>query len=442
MFNKDTFINTLLQLWNGSSSSYGSLHYVKLLIVFYMIYYAITLLINTLFITIYVKKGSNLYNYFLTLVNKKYQNNASTGIVVSGNSGEVDYLENTIRWVRFENTFVIIDTIQYLDKIFNNPFNHNVSDDHVAIKIFRVPIWKKSTQQVVDDINEHAINQVTQEETRNTETPKNVNIYTFDGMWMKSNNFITNTDVFMPVQQSLKEHILSFYKNKEIYRTCGRPYNKVIVLSGPPGTGKSSAVRLIASITSRNIYSMDISTLTNKTFGNAITTIPPNNIVLLDEFDMYCIKPVKNDASMTKSSETSHQSLFSRFGELSTGGTGGVTIDNFLNFIDGNTTPMDTIICIVANDYQSLVTNFNDTETYNAALSRRFVNHYQFKYFTISEALDFLYQYNHRYSNIHLSDTTLDKIKHDITNSTEHISLSVVTELIFKYMYNFNSPLS
>lgn len=425
MFDKDVLLNNLVHLRNGGSTQ------LKFLIMAYLLYYGVSWLINSMFINITVKKQSTTYDYLRNVVNDKYKKTATNAKLnrqdIMEDDIEIDYLDNNIRWVKYKNTFIIIDTIHLFDKIFANPFKTTTSDDYVMVRVFRLPIFRKTTHQVVSEINHVANNRITSEQNRNTDKAKNVKIFTFDSVWLKTNNFITNTDVFTPTQQALKENVFSFYKNKHLYRKCGRPYNKVIVISGPPGTGKSSAVRLIASVTSRNIYSMDISTLNNKTFSNAITTVPPNNIILLDEFHMSSIKPVNEEQT---------ESLLQRYGEYSHG----VTIDNFLNFIDGNTTPMDTIICVVSNNYNALLTNFSDNETYNKALTRRFATHYHFDYFSVEEAMEFVNIYIEKYRDLTFSKKDLEDIEkniHDMKRNVDNaLSLSYVTDLIFKQIYS------
>ena len=61
--------------------------------------------------------------------------------------------------------------------------------------------------------------------------------------------------------RELQRRVTFFLENQEWYRSKGIPYQLGIMLSGPCGTGKSSAIRAIANATHRSIVNVNLSSI-------------------------------------------------------------------------------------------------------------------------------------------------------------------------------------
>jgi ATP-dependent 26S proteasome regulatory subunit len=61
--------------------------------------------------------------------------------------------------------------------------------------------------------------------------------------------------------RELQRRVSFFLENQEWYRSKGIPYQLGIMLSGPCGTGKSSAIRAIANATHRSIVNVNLSSI-------------------------------------------------------------------------------------------------------------------------------------------------------------------------------------
>ena len=74
---------------------------------------------------------------------------------------------------------------------------------------------------------------------------------------------------------------------KEKYLDKGHPYRRGYLLMGIEGTGKTKSVNIVAREKRMNIYPIDIGAdgMDNKTLINRVNEVPPNSVILIDEFD-------------------------------------------------------------------------------------------------------------------------------------------------------------
>ena len=88
--------------------------------------------------------------------------------------------------------------------------------------------------------------------------------------------------------QSMLDDVEDFMLNREDeYRRDGRPYRRAYLVTGEPGTGKSTMAEKIAQTYGMGIYTVNLGShkLTNDCFSLMIARVPPHNIILFDEFD-------------------------------------------------------------------------------------------------------------------------------------------------------------
>lgn len=98
--------------------------------------------------------------------------------------------------------------------------------------------------------------------------------------------------------KALLEDVKSFISSKSeaLYERLGVPYKRNYLLHGPPGTGKTSMIRSIASELGYNVSTIHFDpSLTDIKFMRAVQTIPENSILLLEDIDHIFQERKKND---------------------------------------------------------------------------------------------------------------------------------------------------
>jgi len=82
------------------------------------------------------------------------------------------------------------------------------------------------------------------------------------------------------------ESIRTFYNNQDWYLSKGISFKKGMLLSGPPGTGKSTLVSVIASELDLNIFYLNLSDkLTSKNLIKYISKVKEQSIILIEDID-------------------------------------------------------------------------------------------------------------------------------------------------------------
>ena len=96
---------------------------------------------------------------------------------------------------------------------------------------------------------------------------------TFDNVYMSES-----------IKTTLLERVDHFTQDKDFYIERGLPYKLSIMLSGPPGTGKTSIVKALANYTGRPTYILPIGTLSSNGLVKALSTAA-GGIVLMEDID-------------------------------------------------------------------------------------------------------------------------------------------------------------
>lgn len=124
-----------------------------------------------------------------------------------------------------------------------------------------------------------------------------------------------------------------FLSRESWYAERGVPYRRGYLLSGPPGSGKSSAVLAIASHFKLNIYILNLSAngLNDGELRNLLADVPPSAIVLVEDID--CVFERRQSAEDKDSK---------------------VTFSGLLNAIDGVAAAEGHILFMTTNHPESL----------------------------------------------------------------------------------------
>lgn len=97
----------------------------------------------------------------------------------------------------------------------------------------------------------------------------------------KNSLFLPNNDL-----DNLIVDIDKFLSNKEEYHKYGIPFKRNYLLTGSPGTGKTSTICIVASILDMDLATLSLGSETSDAeFIRAVNTIPPKTIFVIEDID-------------------------------------------------------------------------------------------------------------------------------------------------------------
>ena len=172
------------------------------------------------------------------------------------------------------------------------------------------------------------------------------NIYVYQEGWVENQELSKRSWDSVILKKGKKESILEFIEefdsSKGWYQEMGVSYKTGILFSGPPGTGKTSVIKALASHLKKNLCVMSCNSMTDEKFNLALSSTPKNSIVLLEDFD---------SISSTSDRSEMENGVIMSFG---------LTLSGMLNAIDG----------VFSSDGRILIGTTNHVEKLDPALLR------------------------------------------------------------------------
>lgn len=99
------------------------------------------------------------------------------------------------------------------------------------------------------------------------------------------------------IKQKLLDDINSFIKNEDEYNKFGIPYKKTFLLTGIPGSGKTSLIKSICNHFKLNLSILSVQkNFDNSALLNSIKRIEQNTILLIEDIDSFFEKRIGTDA--------------------------------------------------------------------------------------------------------------------------------------------------
>lgn len=137
------------------------------------------------------------------------------------------------------------------------------------------------------------------------------------------------------LKEGLKDDIIEdiddFFANKKRYEALGIPYHRGYLFYGPPGSGKTSVIRALASHYDRNLYTLSIASIkSDEDLIQQFSRIGKNSILLIEDIDIFK-SAVRRDSA-----------------------EGHATLAGLLNCFDGIHAPEDALIMITTNKKENL----------------------------------------------------------------------------------------
>ena len=157
------------------------------------------------------------------------------------------------------------------------------------------------------------------------------------------------------LKERLVEIIDEFLTTREWYDARGFNYKLVILLEGPPGTGKTSLIKALATHFNRNISVMNMAQMSSTSFETAVRCLERGSFCAIEDFDSSsavsarkglgaCTTSPDNSATESKDEVSDSDSSLSFDSMLSL-----LDISTVLNTLDGIGELDDTIIFLTTN---------------------------------------------------------------------------------------------
>lgn len=91
------------------------------------------------------------------------------------------------------------------------------------------------------------------------------------------------------LKKDIKEKLVSdidfFLSNRDWYESRGLNYKTSIILEGPPGTGKTSTIKALASYFDKEVYIVNLNMMNDSSFPKALSSVKKGSFVVIEDFD-------------------------------------------------------------------------------------------------------------------------------------------------------------
>lgn len=166
-----------------------------------------------------------------------------------------------------------------------------------------------------------------------------IQTYSKDG-WMLDGTLTRRPLETVMMDKEKKNHLVyavqKFLDNEKDYVSRGIPYKLVIVLEGPPGTGKTSIIKALSAHFSKSIGCISINGMSDSSLSRALTHSSSDMFVAIEDFDSASAMHERRDKD-----QEGNEIL-------------GVTISGVLNALDGIASLHGKVIFMTTNHIKKI----------------------------------------------------------------------------------------
>ena len=151
-------------------------------------------------------------------------------------------------------------------------------------------------------------------------------------------SFKTFDKLFFQEKDSIMKYLEDFEASSETYKRLGVNMKKGILLYGPPGTGKTNIAMAASRYLKRDIYIINLSTVTDADLIQKMSQVPSGSIVLYEDIDCIFKKDVEDKGEEVGESESRELKEKVK-----------ISFSTLLNVLDGVYAPENVLVFMTTN---------------------------------------------------------------------------------------------
>jgi len=195
----------------------------------------------------------------------------------------------------------------------------------------RMCVSHENNLQILSEFVKLVITSIIKDSDKNT--VQVLNSRAQGGYWTAGKKIYAQSfkNIFVPeeIKSGITEQIDRFITARQQYIDFGRTHKLCFLLTGVPGSGKSSIIKAVAKHYGRDLYVMNLTkSLTDDTLVELANELKDNAILLLEDIDSFFVDRETQNINISFSA--------------------------FINMLDGATTPSNLIIFMTANNPERL----------------------------------------------------------------------------------------